>query len=102
MVPVAFWHRYLQLYPQVESCLRQGGREALLPAIDALLVEVAEELRNHRGRDFRFADDMQGALAKREEILVTQQYNLELMKKSILSGQRIPEDRVIQEKGEWW
>ena len=100
--PVAFWHRYLQLYPQVESCLRQGGREALLPAIDALLVEVAEELRNHRGRDFRFADDMQGALAKREEILVTQQYNLELMKKSILSGQRIPEDRVIQEKGEWW
>lgn len=101
-VLISFWHRYLQLYPQVEGCLERGGGEALLPVIDALLAEIMEELRNHRDSGFRFADDMRGALAKREEILLTQQYNLELMKKSILSGQRIPEDRIIQQKGEWW
>ena len=67
-----------------------------------LLAEAAVQLQEHRSRNFQFADDMQGALAKREEILTVQQYNLELMKKSILTGQRIPADREIQEKGEWW
>ena len=100
---VSVWHRYLQLYTPVEHFLQQGGDgEALRKEIDALLEEVAALLRDHRGRNFQFADDMQGALAKREQILTAQQYNLELMKKSILSGQRIPEDRQIQQKGEWW
>jgi len=31
-----------------------------------------------------------------------QQYNRELMKKSIQTGQRIPAEREIQKKGEWW
>lgn len=100
-VLIAFWHRYLQLYPRVEACLQQGG-EALLQSIDTLLSEVAAQLQSHLSSGYCFADDMQGALARREGILETQQYNLELMKKSILTGERIPADRENLEKGEWW
>lgn len=100
---VSIWHRYLQLYPQIENLLQQGGdKKTLIQTIDALLEEVAVLLKNYRDCSFQFADDMLGALCKHEQILITQQYNLELMKKSILSGQRIPADREIQEKGEWW
>ena len=100
---VSVWHRYLQLYSAIEAHLQQGGDGGILcQQIDTLLEEVAALLRDHRSRNFRFADDMQGALAKREEILTVQQYNLGLMKKSLLTGQRIPEDRQIQQKGEWW
>ena len=100
---VSVWHRYLQLYTRTENSLQHGGDGGkLLEEIDTLLTEVATLLQDHRSRNFRFADDMQGALAKREEILTVQQYNLELMKKSIHTGQRIPAEREIQKKGEWW
>ena len=100
---VSVWHRYLQLYSAIEAHLQQGGDGGILcQQIDTLLEEVAALLRDHHSRNFRFADDMQGALARREEILTVQQYNLGLMKKSLLTGQRIPEDRQIQQKGEWW
>lgn len=100
---ISVWHRYLQLYSAIEEHLRQDGDgEVQCQQIDTLLEEVAALLRDHRDRNFQFADDMQGALAKREKILTVQRYNLELMKKSVLTGQRIPEDRQIQQKGEWW
>lgn len=100
---VEYWHRYLQLYPQVEAQLVGGNQsETLIQTIDELLSQVAVQLQNHQNRDFQPVDDMGGALTRREELLHTQQYNLELMKKSILTGQRIPEDRKIMKKGEWW
>ena len=86
----------------VKEVERNRAERELVKQLDEMLAEVAEELKSHRESGYCFADDMQGALAKREEILATQQYNLELMKKSILTGQRIPSDRKIQEKGEWW
>lgn len=101
---VSFWCQYLRLYAMSDAWLKQkdGDKETILQSIDALLKSVLTELKKHQETGFDCVDAMLGALARREELLEVQAYNLELMKKSLETEKRIPDDRKILHKEIWW
>ena len=75
---------------------------ALLQRVQAGKERAAEAMRDHKRRNFQFADAMEGALAKREELLEVLEYNHELILRSLNTGKRIPDDRKILVKNAWW
>lgn len=101
---VSFWHRYLELYAFADGLFKGkgGDKQEILNEIQKLVKEVRCELKCHRSESFAYADAMLGALARREEMLEVQEYNLMLMSKSIKTNQRIPDDRIILKKEIWW
>jgi len=101
---IVMWHEYLQFYKEADALLKDGigDKESLLQHVQAGKERAAEAMRDHKGRNFQFADAMEGALAKREELLEVLEYNHELILRSLNTGKRIPDDRKILVKNAWW
>lgn len=101
---VSFWNRYLQLYAMTEKFVKEGkgDKNIILSLINVLLEEVRTEHKRHKEMKFEYVDAMLGALARREEMLEVQEYNLELMIQSIETNKRIPDNRKILHKEIWW
>jgi hypothetical protein len=73
-----------------------------LNKIASCKAKVADAKKEHAELGFDFVDLLDGALARRLEILENMDYDLILMEKSIVGGERIPSDRRIRDGGVWW
>ena len=74
----------------------------LLDRIQRECQRVTDELQYHAEQNFQFVDALNGALMRREELLHTLYYNLQLMAKSVTTQKRIPDDRKVLKDKLWW
>lgn len=101
---VCYWYEYLKLYLAADQFIKNGvgEKEKLIEQTAALREKVLGEKSQHNARNFDTVDAMLGALARREEMLDVQEYNLSLIIQSLETNKRIPDNRKILHKEIWW
>lgn len=101
---VRLWHQYLTIYEALDKAFREEKEpdETLMMLIDECIAETAKLKEWYDSQDFVSVEAMKGALCKAEEMYQLLDYNLNLMKKSIITKKRIPDDREILTEGVWW
>ncbi len=96
---------YMSLYVELDDGFKGKkafDKDALKARIGACKEKVFNAKKEHAELGFDFVDLLDGALARRLEILENMDYDFTLMKKSLDSGERIPADRKVRDGGVWW
>lgn len=103
-VLVSYWYDYLNLYLDADRLIKKniGDKTELIGKANAGIAKVQVEKKRHKERDFQIVDAMNGALSRREEMLDVMEYNFDLIRKSLETGKRIPDDRKILQNEVWW
>ena len=97
---VTLLYAYMHLYKRIDAFFR--GEEENVEALNEVISRLAQYAQEGRQTDFAAVDAMGGANARREELFDTLAYNLRLMRYSLESGKRIPDQREELEDENWW
>lgn len=91
---------YMKLYKDADLYIAKGvgDKDTLLKRADA----VAEFANANKGVKLEPVDVMGGANSRREELFETVIYNLGLIKSSLKTDKRIPDDRKQLQDEYWW
>ena len=103
-VLVSYWCEYLDLYRAADDFIKKnvGNKTELIEKATEGILKARAEKKLHEERDFDTVDIMEGVLSRRVELLTTMEYNFGLIKKSLETGKRIPDDREAVKEGVWW
>ena len=103
-VLVSYWCDYLHLYLAVDHFIKNniGNKDQMIEKATEGILKARAEKKLHKERKFETVDVMEGALSRREEMLDVMEYNFGLIKRSLETGKRIPDDIDIIKDGTWW
>ncbi len=101
---VSYWCEYLELYRAADDFIKKniGKKNELIEKAAEGIMKSQTEKKLHEERNFDNVDIMEGALSRRVELLTTMEYNFSLIKKSLETGKRIPDDIEAVKEGVWW
>lgn len=103
-VLVSYWCDYLNLYLAADRFIKKniGDKAQLMEKAEEGILKARTERKHHIERKFNTVDAMDGALSRREEMLGVMEYNFGLIKRSLETGKRMPDDIEITKDGAWW
>lgn len=100
---IRLFYDYIKLYRRLNHHFQENiPADGLISELNTLLQQVLQERNAFSALDLQFEDAMDGAFARRKELIDTLQYNLLLMQESLRTNRRIPENRKALEEENWW